>query len=106
MILIAAATLMTGASVYGLIDYNKRSGSKDFENLYRKDKATGPREAEKVNTPVVRESDSKTIGDKKVEMTTKAQEPVKKTPKKKRNVSYKEFSRAEPTEVIEEKDLR
>lgn len=102
-ILIAAATLMTGASVYGIVDYNKRSGTKEFENLYR---AKHPA-AEK--TVIVEEA--KAVKEEKPVATTlqpvkeewKTKKPVKKL-KKKRTVSYKTFSRAEPVEVIVEKE--
>jgi hypothetical protein len=101
MILIAAATLMTGASVYGVIDYKKRSGTKEFENLYREEKTTNVVPAA---LPVVKNNDVKAESSElTVKEEVKKKPAVKKSHSKKRKISYKTFSRAEPVVVEEEK---
>ena len=100
MIFIAAATLMTGASVYGLYDYNKRSGTREFENLYRDDKTTLAKEPPSSVAPVVKETDLQPVSaEGNGKPVVKEVRAVKKTAKKKRKAFYKNFSRAEPVPI-------
>ena len=95
-VLIVAGLLMTGASVYGIVDYNKKAESKEFADLYKEDPA--PVETvvtnEVVAVPVAQEKEIlKTESLTKME---KVKPAVKKTTSKKkaeRKFRLKEFSR-------------
>jgi hypothetical protein len=89
-ILITAAVLMTGASVYGLVDYNKKAQTREFKNLYREEK------------PAIKETriESKEAAPVKFEpapenTSVAVEKPVTRISVKKRNrLSLKSFSRA------------
>jgi len=93
-ILIITGSLMTVATVYGIVDYSKKSGSKEFKELYTQQPVAN--EAEKITeekkvvpaiTPIV--ETNKTTIEKKPE--------VKKNLKKKkssRKLTTKAFSRS------------
>src|SRR5215203_4314392 len=105
-ILIATAALMTGAGVYGLVDYNKTSGTTDFERLYKEEKSVAPAAVTEGKTdPGVKAKETKaalktTVPEKK---EVKGKTNAVKSVKKKKKLSYKLFSRSEPREVIVEK---
>jgi len=95
--LVVAGLLMTGASVYGVVDYNKKAESKEFKDLYKESAAPIEDETEKEETPVRSVEKKEILKDDAVVKTEKA--PVtktakKKTVKKKRSFELKEFSRS------------
>ena len=71
--LYAGAVLMTGASIYGFIDYKKSTHNKDFTNLYKSDDQAVVTETKQ---PV---ADSKTslVGNEKIAEVKKNSEVVK-----------------------------
>lgn len=89
--LVIAGLLMTGASVYGVIDYNKTAGSNEFKDLYKEmpeEKAVVEKQAamplvEKKETP-------KTVDAVKTETAPKKKAVKKKAPRK---LQLKKFSR-------------
>ena len=103
MILIAAAALMTGASVYGVVDYNRKSGNSDFKNLYREENATKTEVTPATRPDALEKVKKEAVSGETVSATVKKEKPVKKTTSKKKKISYKAFSRAEPREIIVEK---
>ena len=91
--LIVAGLLMTGASVYGIVDYNKKTKSREFNELY-KEKPVETVVTEETTVPVVEKKEAL-----KTKVVTKIEkEPVKKLAKKKKEKErvfrFKEFSRA------------
>src|SRR5436853_150354 len=94
--LIAGAVLMTGASIYGFIDYEKTSRDKAFTKMYK------PEEPLKVETKqaalekktALTNASVKTVKTEPVTAVTITSKPAKK-----KKVSYKLFSRA----ALEEK---
>jgi ADP-ribosylglycohydrolase len=95
-VLIIAASLMTAASVYGIIDYNKKSNSKEFKQLYTQEQPALKDEEEVITEekkPAVVESanaeKNKTVVGKKPAV----KKPVKKK-KKHSKFSTKAFSRS------------
>ena len=95
--LIVAGLLMTGASVYGVVDYNKKADNKEFKELYKEKPAPVETELVKEEAPVPVET--KAIKSEEVKKTDNV--PVKKVSKKKkakkekeeRKFRMKEFSR-------------
>lgn len=93
--LVVAGLLMTGASVYGIVDYNKKAESKEFKELYKET----PEETEVVKAEAVLPvAGKKEVA--KIETAAATEKPVaKKTvkkkvaKKKKRSFELKEFSR-------------
>jgi hypothetical protein len=59
--LVVAGLLMTGASVYGIVDYNKKADTKAFKELYNESAAPVEAEVEKekVVLPVVEKKEDK-----------------------------------------------
>ncbi|MES1197913.1 MAG: hypothetical protein ABUL41_01395 [Chitinophagaceae bacterium] len=104
-ILFIGATLMIGATIYGFVDYKKTSHSKEFRNLYEK---------EKVNDPVViSEKSTNSLANKEAVAKEKATEEKREMDKKEeelnilpsdkkitpsrshtKKLNYKSFSRA------------
>jgi hypothetical protein len=110
--LIVAGVLMTGASVYGVVDYNNKINTTEFKELYKEEHSTehqvvthektAPFEFE---TPVKSEVEKMEVS--KTDVVRKASKPkpvVKK--KKKREFSIKEFSRAPLDEKYLKKTLK
>jgi hypothetical protein len=90
-ILITAAVLMTGASVYGIVDYNKKAHTREFKNLYREEQPVAKKEIQ-TKTKEVAPAKMESLPEK---TTVVASKPVTRTPAKKRNrLSLKAFSRA------------
>ena len=94
--LVVAGLLMTGASVYGVVDYNKKAESKEFKELYKE--APVPDETDITKKENAVPAEKKEIS--KNETAVKTETPVKKTVKKKtikkkkeRVLRLKEFSR-------------
>jgi hypothetical protein len=94
--LIVAGLLMTGASVYGVVDYNKKAESNEFKNLYKENPAAEEKAMMTDVTPPV-------AAMKAADKPAKLNEPVlkkevkKKVSKKKkaeRVIRLKEFSRS------------
>jgi len=89
-ILITAAVLMTGASVYGIVDYNKKSTTREFKNLYREEhpvvKTEAPVEAARLVPAKIEEV--------KAEAAVSEKPTAKKSIKKNRKFRLSEFSRA------------
>ena len=95
--LIVAGLLMTGASVYGIVDYNQKAGKKEFKELYKDHSGT----AKPVKVP----ANATVMEVKKIEVpqpetpAITKKEAAKKTAKKKtlnkekRTFQLKEFSR-------------
>ena len=94
-ILIAAATLMTGAGAYGIIDYNKKTGTREFENLYREKHPADEKAISVEEAKTVKEEKAVVATLQPVKEESKPKKIVKKS-KKKKTVSYKSFSRSEP----------
>ena len=95
--LVVAGLLMTGASVYGVVDYNKKAESKEFKELYKE--APMPDE-----TIITKEESPVPFAEKKElaknEAALKTERPLKKSAKtktvkkkKERALRLKEFSR-------------
>ena len=122
-ILYAGAVLMTGACIYGFVDYRKTSNRKEFKSLYRTEvtsskSALSPEQVRKVNAiakvnektkisePLARFSDVGKMESVKETKEVKAVNGIR-TSKKRRNLNYKLYSRAaleryEPPVVAEE----
>lgn len=94
-ILFAGATLMIGASIYGLVDYNQTSGKKEFKKMYTEETTVVPvantAAPDPVNTTVAKEEKNTVTPNKEVKKSTVAVK--KKTNKKKRTFSTRLFSR-------------
>ena len=95
--LVVAGLLMTGASVYGVVDYNKKAESKEFKELYKEAPVSDEIEVAKEESPVPME-EKREISKKEVVVRTEI--PVKKSAKakmakkkKERVLRLKEFSR-------------
>src|SRR5687768_17029339 len=92
LILVTAAVLMTGASVYGIAESNRQSRSQEFKKLYNETTD------EKPVMPAVKEEAKKPEVEKVLpakEMEKKAPAPAKKKAvKKKKRLEPKFFSRA------------
>ena len=98
--LIVAGMLMAGASVYGVVDYNKKIKTQEFKELYKEKPAPVETEVveEKTVTPVAEKNENT-----KVQATANTEKaPVKKVVKKKHVIKpqeekrvfhFKEFSR-------------
>jgi len=92
-ILFSAATLMAGASVWGVIDYRSQRGKGEFEKLYTKDaKAVMPEE--KRNS--VKRTEEAPAMTASINTTAKTEVKKSKQAKSKRpkKISVKSFSRA------------
>ena len=122
-ILYAGAVLMTGACIYGFVDYRKTSNRKEFKSLYRTEvtsskSALSPEQVRKVNAiakvnektkisePLARSSDVGKMESVKETKEVKAVNGIR-TSKKRRNLNFKLYSRAaleryEPPVVAEE----
>ena len=50
--LVVAGLLMTGASVYGIVDYNKKAESKEFFELYKENPVPDETNVTKEESPV------------------------------------------------------
>ena len=98
--LVIAGLLMTGASVYGVVDYNKKVDDKAFKELYKENTvhAEVKSHKEEVSSLVLPEKEvSKKEAAVKTEPATEKKVLKKKTPKKKKEVrqfSTKAFSRS------------
>jgi hypothetical protein len=123
-ILYVGAVLMTGACIYGFVDYRKVNNNKEFKSLYRSETAaskTSPSEGqvsdlkniEKVNQktiPAVPVSATKLVAGDKPEPSklkeVKLTESKRKATKRKK-LNYKLYSRAaleeRPVTVTDEK---
>jgi hypothetical protein len=100
LFLMAAGLLMTGASVYGIVDYHKKAENKAFKELYKENPGQVETESTKDVLPVPvtanKEVSAGGTGPKNTENS-----PVKKSIKKKtvrqkketRTFRLKEFSR-------------
>ena len=95
--LVVAGLLMTGASVYGVVDYNKKAESKEFKELYKEAPVLDEIDVTKDESPIPI-AEKKEIS--KNEAAMKTETPVKKSVKKKtvkkkkeRILRLKEFSR-------------
>lgn len=89
--LVVAGLLMTGASVYGIVDYNKKADTKEFKQLYKEVPVDPNVQSEKPAQPTVSEKEVK-----KIEEAPKSEAtPTKKATKKKesRKLRLKKFSR-------------
>jgi hypothetical protein len=105
-ILILAAALMTAATVYGIMDYNRKSGSKAFKQLYTTQKSK----------PVAKEktADGSASLPPGVTAASVASGEMTKTGKKRRSVEVRlsEFSRESlvpvemPDSAITEKEIK
>ncbi|HEX6332645.1 MAG TPA: hypothetical protein VFZ78_00380 [Flavisolibacter sp.] len=98
-ILIIAAILMTGASVYGVVHFNKKSQSQSFRQLYKP--------VPEMVQAAPSETGASTITAEKTRVTREELNPTEVTPpppparkavkrKKDRTIELKEFSRGEP----------
>lgn len=93
--LVVASLLMTGASVYGIVDYNKKADTKEFKQLYKENPVENAVVEEKPAAPVVEKKEVlKPDATVKTEVTPKKSatksDSKKKTPRKLR---LKKFSR-------------
>ena len=95
--LVVAGLLMTGASVYGIVDYNKKAESKEFKELYKENPMPDETNVTKEESPVP-VAEKKEISKK--ETSIKTETAVKKSvkgktikKKKERVLRLKEFSR-------------
>jgi len=90
-LLITAAVLMTGASVYGIVDYRQKSGKKEFHNLYTGSPAVKTTAAVKtMQLPKIKEATTTEVKKTKPML-------VKKMGKKRQpKLRLKQFSRARP----------
>jgi hypothetical protein len=95
--LIVAGLLMTGASVYGVVDYNKKAGSNEFKNLYKESPAAEEKVMKKEEAPppvaAMKAADNPAM----LNEPALKKEVKKKVPKKKkaeRVIRLKEFSRS------------
>ncbi len=91
--LIVAGLLMTGASVYGVVDYNKKSKTTEFNELYKEKPVEKEIVEEAIPLPVVEtkkalKTEKSVVTDKKVVM-----KKLVKNRKDKRVFRMKEFSR-------------
>jgi hypothetical protein len=98
------ATLMVGASIYGFIDYKKSTNEKKFRTLYdNKEQAAVPTKEKELNS--VREESVTTVAEAK-EKTSPVPPVPEATPKKlnvgkkKKKITYKQFSRGRIDEKI------
>ena len=97
--LIVAGVLMTGASVYGVVDYNKKLHTREFKEMYKEEPAKDSEvTTETVVTTDVPAANTVTIPLKsetvKKEVTRKISKKAADKKKKKREFKLKEFSRA------------
>jgi len=122
-ILYIGAVLMTGACIYGFVDYRKTSNRKEFKSLYRTETAStktalSPEQVRDVNA--IEKVNEKTkiaepaTGYSDVDKTERAKEitPVKTVNgtrkfSKRKNLNYKLYSRAalekfEPPVIVED----
>ena len=106
-ILILAAVLMGGASIYGIVDYRKRSATKEFRQLYTKENPATQPDMKTVAT----EADGSTLQNNADKMATTKNEVKPVIRKKKiRKFRFSEFSRAalvpieKPDTVLMKKD--
>jgi hypothetical protein len=112
-ILYMGAVLMTGACIYGFVDYRKAINNKEFKSLYRSETAatkTSPSEEQVSDIKNIEKVNEKTIpaglltGDKpeapKLKEVKSADSKRKATKRKKLN--YKLYSRA----ALEERPLK
>ena len=99
-ILLAAASLMTGAGIYGVVHYNDRSANSEFQNLYREEVPAEPVLLK--TTPEVKtiNANDNVVVEKEGTKAVKRKPADKKTARKKKKISYKSFSRAAPEERI------
>ena len=98
--LIVSSLLMTGASVFGIVDYNKKAAGSEFKELYKESPApieTGATKAG-LDAPIP----TKNVSSQKEEFRKTENAPIKKDSKKKvvkqkkeqRKFRLKEFSRS------------
>lgn len=94
-LLLLGAVLMTGASVYGIVDYRQRSSQKEFNQLYQ---APAP-----VTGEGIRDLSAIPVSpaDKKEVTGTEKKETAKKVKTKKRRIERDMFSRAPLDEIPE-----
>jgi len=108
-ILFSAATLMAGASVWGVIDYRSQRGKSEFENLYTR--GTGESAVpEKKREPVERiERTPVTTASVNTTVKTEVKKSKKVKSRRPKKISVKSFSRASferDEKVINVKDLK
>ena len=85
--LVTAGLLMTGASVYGVVDYNKKVDDKAFKELYKENTAPAEVKSLKEEVPLValpEKEVTKKEAAVKTEPATEKKVLKKKTPKKKK----------------------
>src|ERR1044072_6105703 len=97
--LIAAGLLMAGASIYGVVDYNKKMKHQEFKNLYKEKPAPVEKEVPAGTVPVVEKKEKTNTQDtvKTAKAPVKNESNQKKALKKKneeeRFFRIREFSR-------------
>jgi pyruvate/oxaloacetate carboxyltransferase len=93
--LIAAGLLMTGASVYGVVDYNKKTESGALKELYKEKPAPVDTEiVEEVSKPVIENKETPKV-EEVVVTEKKTTRKMAKKKKEERVFRMKEFSRAQ-----------
>jgi len=107
-LLYAGAVLMTGAIIYGFVDYNRARHSQGFTNLYKTETPAATKNpTAPANTFDVKESKSASetnvdAHSDKANLNQGAFSPLpSKTVKKKKSITYKSFSSARIVEVPE-----
>ena len=85
--LVVAGLLMAGASVYGVVDYNRKAESKAFKDLYKENAVTDETTEPKAALPVTKNKVAN------VETTTTTEKPAIKKPAKKKIVKKKNDER-------------
>lgn len=94
--LIAAGLLMTAASVYGVVDYSKKAGTKEFKEMYHQPSTPVETEVvEEVQMPIIETKATEQTDAVIKSETTPVKSTAKKNPKKKkeREFELKKFSR-------------
>ena len=100
-ILYVGAILMVGASIYGFVDYKRSSPNKKFRSLYdNKEQVVVPQQ--KTKQDAIKEEPTKIVVIPEEKSNATADIKNSTTIKKKRRITYKEFSRA----PLDEKYLR
>jgi hypothetical protein len=123
-ILYVGAVLMTGASIYGFVDYRKANNNKEFKSLYRSETVntkTSPSEEQVSDKKNIEKVNEKTVPEVSVSATKLAADDKpdpqqlkevkltdsKRKATKRKKLNYKLYSRAaleeRPVKIPEEK---
>lgn len=98
--LIVAGLLMTGASVYGVVDYNKKAESREFKELYKEKVSPAEIDLAEEAAPIIpvekkeaAKVEAASNPEKKMATKSVKKKVIKKKKQEERTFRIKEFSR-------------